>query len=117
MKHLQWFAVYTRPNREKQVADSLQKKGIETYCPINKIHVRSNGRGKIIDEPLFRSNVFLYLPETKQSTVLNTRGVINFLYWHGQIAVIRNEEISAIKEFLNEYQHIDLQRIPVNHRS
>lgn len=114
MKQSKWFAVYTRPNREKQVADSFLKKGIQSYCPENKIHVQLNGRKKIVSEPLFTSNVFVYLDEAQYDSVMETRGVINFLYWHGQPAVIKDEEINAIKSFLEDYPHIELERTPVN---
>jgi transcription antitermination factor NusG len=114
MKYSNWYAVYTRPNREKQVTDLLLKKGIETYCPYNKIYVRYHGRNKEITEPLFRSNVFFRQEEEKLGPVLQTRGVINFLYWLGQPAVIKNEEIEAIKLFLIEYPNIELERTPVD---
>ncbi|MBL0356561.1 MAG: hypothetical protein IPP72_06535 [Chitinophagaceae bacterium] len=29
-----WYAVYTRPYKEKKVASILSRKGIENYCPV-----------------------------------------------------------------------------------
>lgn len=33
--------------------------------------------------------------------------MVNFVYWNNRPAVIRNEEISLIKRFLNEYDYIE----------
>ena len=41
-----------------------------------------------------------------------TPGVINFVYWEGKPAVIREKEINAIKRFLNEYENVEVQ--PMN---
>ncbi len=38
-----------------------------------------------------------------------TNGVINFVYWQGKPAVIREKEINAIKRFLNEYENVEVQ--------
>ena len=41
-----------------------------------------------------------------------TSGVINFVYWEGKPAVIKEREINAIKRFLNEYENVELK--PMN---
>jgi transcription antitermination factor NusG len=35
--------------------------------------------------------------------------VINFVYWEGKPALIKEKEINAIKRFLNEYENIELK--------
>ncbi|RYZ19047.1 MAG: antitermination protein NusG, partial [Chitinophagaceae bacterium] len=32
-----WYAIYTKPRWEKKVAELLTRKGIENYCPLNKV--------------------------------------------------------------------------------
>jgi transcription antitermination factor NusG len=54
-----WYAVYTRPRWEKKVAALLLHKGIESYCPLNKVRRRWSDRTKTIEEPLFKSYVFV----------------------------------------------------------
>jgi transcription antitermination factor NusG len=41
-----------------------------------------------------------------------TPGVINFVYWEGKPAVIKEKEINRIKRFLNEYENVEVQ--PMN---
>lgn len=41
-----------------------------------------------------------------------TDGVVNFVYWLGKPAIIREREIETIQKFLNEYTQVEA--IPVN---
>jgi transcription antitermination factor NusG len=36
-----------------------------------------------------------------------TSGAINFVYWQGKPAVIKEKEILAIKRFLDEYENVE----------
>ena len=67
---------------------------------------------KTIEEPLFKSYVFVKVDETLRTTVRMTNGVINFVYWDGKPAVIKEKEISIIKRFLDEHQNVEVQ--PMN---
>ncbi len=109
-----WYAVYTRPKWEKKVAELLSKKRIENYCPLNKSVKQWSDRKKIVFEPLFTSYVFVYMNEADHLPVRQTEGILNFVYWLGKPAVIRNEEIDVIRNFLIENQNIKLEQIDVN---
>ncbi|HLK28116.1 MAG TPA: UpxY family transcription antiterminator [Puia sp.] len=108
-----WHALHTKPRWEKKVAELLARKGIESYCPVNKVSRQWSDRKKIILEPLFTSYVFVNIDETQLSSARATNGVINFVYWLNKVALIRNEEIETIKRFLNEHDNVQLQKIPV----
>lgn len=110
----QWFALYTRPRWEKKVTELLERKKIEVYCPLNKVQRQWSDRKKIIHEPLFSSYVFVRLSSEEHVKALQTDGVINFVYWLHKPAMIRPEEIDAIRRFLNEYEHVTLEKCPVN---
>lgn len=109
-----WYAVYTRPRWEKKVAEGLQRKGIEHYCPLNKVVRQWSDRKKLVEEPLFTSYVFIRVSEAEHLQVKQTDGVINLVYWLGRPAVIKEAEITAIKRFLNDYQNVQLERTAVN---
>ncbi|MFL5746053.1 MAG: UpxY family transcription antiterminator [Niastella sp.] len=109
-----WYAVYTRPRWEKKVADLLVKKHIESYCPLNKIVRQWADRKKLVLEPLFTSYVFVHTTPQEHLAIKQTDGILNFVYWLGQPAVIRDEEIEAVKQFLDEYHDIQLEKIHVN---
>ena len=109
-----WYAVYTKPRCEKKVADLLTKKAVQNYCPLNKIQKQWSDRKKIILEPLFTSYVFVKITMDERVTVLQTNGIINFVYWLSKPAVIRKEEIDIIKRFLNDHSFIKLEKTCVN---
>ncbi len=109
-----WYVVYTRPRWEKKVTALLKRKEIEHYCPLNKITRQWSDRKKMISVPLFTGYVFVCIDETEKLPVRITDGVINFVYWLGKPAVIRNEEIDAIKNFLNDYKDVQLEKTNVN---
>jgi transcription antitermination factor NusG len=110
----QWYALYTRPRWEKKVADLLEKKKVEVYCPLNKVEKQWADRRKVVLEPLFTSYVFVYVSEKEHISIKQTDGVVNFVYWLNKPAVIRNEEIDTIKKFLHEYDHVSVERTQVN---
>ncbi len=108
-----WLAIYTRPRWEKKVNLLLQEKGFESYCPLNKVKRKWSDRIKVVEEPLFKSYVFVKLSEEERSAVRLTPGAINFVYWNGKPAVIKEKEISAIKRFLNEYENVEARAMEV----
>ena len=107
-----WLAIYSRPRWEKKVNQLLLEKGFESYCPLNKVRRKWSDRMKIVEEPLFKSYVFVKVSEEDRTAVRMTTGVINFVYWGGKPGVIKEKEINAIKRFLNEYENVEVQ--PMN---
>lgn len=105
-----WYALYTRPRWEKKVADLLTRKDIECYCPLNKVKKQWADRKKVVYEPLFTSYVFVNITSQELIRAKETEGVVNFVYWLGKPAVIRHEEIETIKQFLNEYEAVSIER-------
>jgi transcription antitermination factor NusG len=113
-----WLAIYTRPRWEKKVNQLLQEKGLESYCPLNKVRRKWSDRVKVVEEPLFKSYVFVKVANEDRTAVRMTPGAINFVYWDGKPAVIREKEITAIRRFLDEYENVALQAadLKVNQR-
>ncbi|MBA2760536.1 MAG: UpxY family transcription antiterminator [Segetibacter sp.] len=120
-----WYAIYTKPRWEKKVNMVLERKGVEVWCPLQKVRKQWSDRKKIVEEPLFKSYVFVRIDNTERTNVLMTDGVLNFVYYVGKPAIIRDEEIEVIKKYLSEEQAtISIQslnsldentRIKVNH--
>lgn len=108
-----WLAIYTRPRWEKKVNQLLQEKGFECYCPLNKVRRKWSDRIKVVEEPLFKSYVFVKVDETNRTAVRMTNGAINFVYWAGKPAVIKEREIVAIKRFLDEYENVEARPVDI----
>lgn len=108
-----WYAVYTKPRWEKKVHALLVEKGIECYCPLNKVHRKWSDRIKIVEEPLFKSYVFVRVNEEEKTPVRMVNGVVNFVYWQGKPAVIRDKEILTIRKFLNDYEDVEVRQLDI----
>jgi transcription termination/antitermination protein NusG len=78
-----WYAVYTKPRWEKKVASALERRQVESYCPLNQVTRQWSDRRKVVEEPLFSSYVFVRVPDSKKQLVRETEGIINFVYWLG----------------------------------
>ncbi|HSZ84469.1 MAG TPA: UpxY family transcription antiterminator [Puia sp.] len=114
-KEKKWYAVYTKPRWEKKVHKLFDEKGVENYCPLNKVRKKWSDRIKVVEEPLFKSYIFVQVSEDEKTKVRMTNGVVNFVYWQGKPAVVKEKEINIIKKFLNEYENVIAQ--PISLRS
>jgi len=101
-----WYVVYTKPRWEKKVAALLTDKGVENYCPLNRVSKKWSDRKKVVLEPLFKGYVFVALAITNKWEVKNTEGILNFVHWNGKPATVKEKEINIIKRFLQEFDDI-----------
>lgn len=108
-----WYAVYTKPRWEKKVHRLLEEKGVECYCPLNKVHRKWSDRIKVVEEPLFKSYVFVRVQEDEKTVVRMLNGVVNFVYWQGKPAVIKDKEILTIRKFMNEYDDVEVRQLDI----
>lgn len=111
-----WLAVYSRPRWEKKVNQLLTEKGFESYCPLNKVRRKWSDRVKVVEEPLFKSYVFVKVSDDDRTKVRMTPGVINFVYWEGKPALIKEKEINVIKRFLNDYENVEVKPMDIQVR-
>ena len=106
MSKRRWLAVYTKPRWEKKIDQFLKDKGIESYCPLNRVQRKWSDRMKMVEEPLFKSYVFVHVNDEEEKVVRYVSGVLNFVYWLGRPAVIKPRDIERIKRFLKEYSDV-----------
>jgi transcription antitermination factor NusG len=95
-----WYALYTEPRNEKKVTEKLKYLGIEVYCPLVTQIKQWSDRKKKVEVPLLPSYVFVKLEETNRDVVFQVSGVVRYLYWLGKPAIIRNEEIEQMQQWL-----------------
>ena len=65
-----WLVVYTKPKWEKKVDSNFAQKGIESWCPTQKKERQWSDRKKVIEEPLFKSYVFVRATKEEHANVL-----------------------------------------------
>ena len=103
-----WFVIYTNPRQELKVLERLIDLGIEAYTP-TKIEVRKwSDRKKKVTVCLLPSMVLVCLEEKEVSKVFEVPGVRRYLFVHGERARVTNDEVLAMKHYIeNTYQLLD----------
>lgn len=110
-----WYAIYTKANCEKKVAALLAKKKITNYCPLNRIVTDyQSSKRKMSYVPLLTSFVFVHITTAEMEMIKQTNCVINFVYWLGTPAIIKNDEILNLQHFTNEYSNVKIEKTVVN---
>jgi len=104
-KNNQWYAIYTRANSEKKVAEKLMQKNIECYLPTRNILKNWSDRKKRIEEPLFRCYLFVKVSYKEFFNALNTPGVVCFVTFGGKAQPIPENQINNIRTFMNQIDH------------
>ena len=95
-----WLVVYTKPRQEKKAADALTRRGFEVYCPLKREKRKWSDRWKWVETPLFTSYLFLRIDDKERSRAL----LVRFLFWLGKPAVVKEEEILILRQWLNEVE-------------
>jgi len=106
---VRWYAVYTKPRNEKKVFARFVEKGIETFLPLQKKLKQWSDRKKMVDEPLFRSYIFVHIGQKQYYDVLNTMGVVRYITFEGKAVPIPDKQIEQIKQLL--VQDIELEAV------
>ena len=95
-----WFVLYTKPRHELKVLDRLSILGVESYTP-TRIEVRKwSDRRKKVTVPLLPSMVLVYLQENEVNKVFEVPGVRRYLFMHGERARVKNDEVLAMKKYI-----------------
>ena len=97
-----WYALYTESRQEKKVAARLSKLGIEVYCPLIIQERQWSDRKKKVEVPLLPSYVFVKLQTHNRELVFQVSGVVRYLYWLGQPAIIKDSEIEMLQKWLQD---------------
>lgn len=95
-----WFVIYTRKGWERKVNRQLSDKGIENFCPVIKVKRQWSDRIKTLEEPAFRSYIFVKILPDQRTEVRLTEGVVNFLRRNGKPILVKEKEINVLKELL-----------------
>ncbi len=99
---LNWYALYTRPRFEKKVEVELYRREIESYLPVQTVIRQWSDRKKKVEEPLFRSYVFVHTTSNDRIGSLQIDGVVRMVSFGGKLSIIPDDQIDTIKRFLKE---------------
>lgn len=102
-----WWALYTRHQHEKAVAEALQIKGFEAFLPVYESMRRWKDRKKLISLPLFPCYVFVRGNLDRKLQVVTTPGVHMVLYRGESVATIPEAEIEAIQRAVESHYKVE----------
>jgi len=92
-----WYAIYTRHQHEKMVAQVLTSKGFEAFLPLYATSHNWKDRTKALSLPLFPCYVFLKGGIERRLQIITTPGIYGLVSSGGQPAAIPTFEIEAIR--------------------
>jgi transcription termination/antitermination protein NusG len=92
-----WYAIYTRHQHEKMVAQILTSKGFEAFLPLYATSHNWKDRTKVLSLPLFPCYVFLKGGIERRLQIITTPGIYGLVSSGGQPAAIPTFEIEAIR--------------------
>lgn len=100
-----WYAVYTCSRREKQVANQLERRAIETYLPTYETIRRwKNGRHRV-QVPLFPGYALVRIAFDERLAVLKVPGVARIVGFNGSPTPLADSEIENIRRVLDVGLH------------
>lgn len=99
-----WYALYVKSRSEKKVLAQLEEQGVEAFLPLVTRIKQWSDRKKKVDEPLFRSYVFVHSTEKQHYPILNVYGVVRFVSFEHKAVVVPDNQIVAIKRYIDNFE-------------
>ncbi len=104
---LPWYALYVHSRAEKKVYEQLLKMGYEAYLPLVTKMKKWSDRLKKVEEPLFKSYLFVRADIRKYYDIVQIPGVTKFVKFENQAVVVPQNQINAIKKYCDDYVEED----------
>jgi transcription antitermination factor NusG len=110
-----WHVLYTKPRHEIKALERLAQNGFEVYCPMKTTLKQWSDRKKKVSEPLLPSYLFIKTAEKKRSIPLTDPSVLNYIFWLGKPAIIRESEIAALKGIItkDKAQEFEIKQLKI----
>jgi transcription antitermination factor NusG len=86
--------------------------GILSFLPLIKQLKQWSDRKKWVEEPLFRSYLFVNINQEQYQKVLQVAGVVRYITFEGKAVPVPGQQIQAIKQFLDHEE--DYKELPDN---
>ncbi len=106
-----WYALYVRSKAEKKVLAELEILGVESYLPLIERIRKWSDRNRKIQEPLFRSYVFVHVGTSDFFSVRNVPNVLKYVSFSGKAVVIPDQQIEAIRSYLGENDRLNQEEL------
>ena len=110
-----WHVLYTKPRHEIKTLERLAQNGFELYCPMKTTLKQWSDRKKKVSEPLLPSYIFIKITEKERPAPLKDPSVLNYIFWLGKPAIIRDIEIDTLKGIVSKdkVQEFEVRKVKV----
>ena len=97
-----WHALYVKSRSEKKVLKQLEEMDVEAFLPLVTRIRQWSDRKKKVEEPLFKSYVFVRSSEKQYIPILNVYGVVKFVTFNRKAVIVPENQIIAIKRYIDD---------------
>ncbi len=95
-----WYVFYVHSRKEKVANDLLNLYGFRTYLPLERKLKETKNRKRWVEEPLFKSYIFVKIRRNQLYDVLQTTYITTYVKFEGEPATVREEDLLFIKRML-----------------
>ncbi len=99
---ISWYALYTKPRHEFKAQLYLDEVKIENYLPTITVTKKWSDRRKKIQEPIFRSYVFIRTDEKGRTRAMQNPPIVRTVAFNGKPAIIPDWQINNLRIMLAE---------------
>jgi transcriptional antiterminator RfaH len=96
-KQEDWYVVYTLPRNEKKIFAWLLRHQIRAYLPLLRTRKQWSDRKKWVEEPLFKSYVFIGKEYFLKNEISSIPGAIYLLKFENKPAILSFQEVENIR--------------------
>ena len=98
-----WYAIYVHSRAEKKVYSQLVDMGFEAYLPLVTKMKRWSDRLKKVEEPLFKSYLFVRADEKWHYDIVSIPGVTKFVKFEQKPVIVPENQIIAVKKYCDDF--------------
>ena len=99
-----WYVLYTKRNKEIKVVEDLIQNGFKAYTPVRKEKRKWSDRIVEKNSCLLPSMVLVYIEKKKINKVFEINHIKKYMFFNGQRAEVKNDEILAMKDYVKNKQ-------------
>ena len=101
-----WYVLYVKSRSEKKASARIEKKQVEVFLPLIKTVRQWSDRKKYVQVPLFNGYLFVHTRPDQFAEIKMTEGVVDFVKQEGKYAIVKDEDIQNIRQFIETGLHI-----------
>ena len=100
---IKWYALYVMSRHEKKVNKLLTERNVETFLPLIQRLKQWSDRKKLVEEPLFKSYIFVHTDLKFYFDILHVPGVVHFICSESKPLVVPENQIAAVKSYISDF--------------